>query len=514
MAFRDLSAPTATASQGFRPLTPSAAPVQQSAPQPDTSILGTASQTLENVPGSAVRFAGSAIEGLNPIQIVKNLGSYFTGFDQYAKDVGNPSDAALNVVKEVPHTLYESFVPQFVRSLLHGDTEGAQKAIVDDPVGQIAPLLMYGRAVAERAGVGPHFDAAVSKVASPVTKAASKVGSAATDIAAQAAGLSTGVGASSIKSAFSGSDAFTEAMRGKINPDEVVRTAHDAVSTIANNRRTSYLADLEKIGNNKSSFDISPVHTELQTQLKNFGIKEKNDGLDFSRSSIANNGSARADIQGVYDTVKDWGRKPGDRTAVGLDTLKKQLVDFYSESGSARAFVQAVKGKVSSTLNTSVPGYREMTGKYQAASQLLDDIKSATGVGSKAKADTVFTKMTTAMKADKELRLEIMKTLQAQGDEPHLMDKIAGINMQSWIPRGLVGKGADIAAAYSFLFHSFNPQFIPALLSTSPRVVGEFVRAMGLGTEKTAKVLNAINTVHPSTLQKFIPAAAVQENAQ
>jgi|ERR1035437_6018006 hypothetical protein len=157
-------------------------------------------------------------------------------------------------------------------------------------------------------------------------------------------------------------------------------------------------------------------------------------GLDFSRSSIANNGSARADIQGVYDTVKDWGTQKGDRTPVGLDTLKKQLGDFYSPSGSARAFVQTIKSKVMNILNDQVPGYQDMTQKYSQATQLLDDIKSATGVGGKAKVDTVFTKLTTAMKGDKELRLEIMNEMQSKGAQPDLMSKIAGINMQSLIP--------------------------------------------------------------------------------
>lgn len=481
-------------------------------PNNDSPVVAGA-KTVANIPASAVRFGAGAVQAINPIHTAKNLADYFSGFGELSKNLGSSSDAALAVVKEVPHTLYEAFVPQFVRSLVHGDTQTAEKAIVEDPVGQIAPLLMYGRAIAEKAGATAQFDAAVSKAASPVTKAGTAAKQAAGNVAAQTLGVSTGTGASSVKAAFSGSDAFVQAMRGHINPDEVVQTAQDAVSTIANNRRTSYLADLQKIGGDTKSIDISPIHNELQSQLKSFNITVKPDGtLDFSRSAIANNGSARADVQGVYSTLKDWGTQKGDRTAIGLDTLKKQLGDFYSESGSARAFVQAVKSKVTSTLQDNVPGYRDMTTKYQTASSLLDDIKSATGAGSKAKVDTVFTKMTTAMKADKDLRLEVMQHMQAAGEQPHLMDKIAGINMQSWVPRGLVGKGADVMAAYSFLAHSFNPQYIPVLLMTSPRVVGEFVRAMGVGADKAGKVIDALNTVAPAIAEKFNAPASAQSN--
>ena len=323
--------------------------------------------------------------------------------------------------------------------------------------------------------------------------ATTKVADTGGDVAAQALGAATGVGASSVKEAFNGSQAFTDAMRGNIDPESVVQTAQNAVQNIADNRRAQYVAQLSDIGKNTKSLDISPVQNALHTQLVNFGVKVNDDGsLDFSRSSIANNGSARADIQGVYDTLKTWGTQPGDRTAVGLDTLKKQLSDFYSPSGSARALVQAVKGKVSTILNTQVPGYQEMTAGYSKATGLLDDIKSATGVGGKAKIDTVFTKMTTALKGDKELRLEVMKQMQSEGAQPDLMSQIAGTNMQSFIPKGLVGKGADVGAAFAILGHYFQPQYIPLLLATSPRVVGELVRTLGMSKDAVSAITGAV----------------------
>src|SRR5437773_10529017 len=97
-----------------------------------------------------------------------------------------------------------------------------------------------------------------------------------------------------------------------------------------------------------------------------------------------------------------------------------------------------------------------MTQKYQSASSLLDDIKSATALGGKAKVDTVFTKLTTAMKGDKELRLEILNTMSDLGKQPDLLDKIAGVNMQSLIPKGLVGRGIDVATAYQVLHTAFS----------------------------------------------------------
>jgi hypothetical protein len=352
-------------------------------------------------------------------------------------------------------------------------------------------------------GVLPAAGAATSKVAGTTGKLLSQV-----------LGATTGAGAASVKAAAEGSPAFLAAMRGKINPDEVVQTAQDALQSIKDSRRTSYLTDLAKIGGNKKSLDISPLHEEIQKQLSNFGVTVAKDGsLDFSRSSIANNGSARADIQGVYDTLKNWGLKAGDRTPVGLDTLKKQLGDFYSPSGSARAFVQAVNGKLGTILKKQVPGYSEMTANYQKAGQLLDDIRSATGLGGSAKVDTVFTKLTTALKGDKELRLEILNTMSDLGKQPDLLDKIAGINMSPLVPKGMVGRGIDVGAAYAVLAHAFNPQFLPMLLSTSPRVVGEFINALGLGARNTKIIRDALTTVSKRSLP-LVPAAMPRSNQE
>lgn len=463
----------------------------------DEGVIGGTSKVVGNIPSSSVHFLKGVANFFNPVNTVKN--TIEAGKSAFAAGKEGVSGGA--IIKEIPHEAYKQVVPTFLQNIFSGDLEEARRTIENDPVGQIAPLILMARATAENLGKGAEFDAGMSKLASPITKVASKVTEGAGNLAAQTLGATTGTGASSVKTAFNAASegpdsvkSFTDALRGKTNPEDVVQSVQDAVENIKTNRRTSYTEKLAQIGEDKSSHDITPVNEALDTQLKNFGVKVGKDGeLDFSRSSIAKTASARADIQGVYDTVKEWGSKSGDRTGIGLDLLQKQLSDFYSPSGQARAFVQGVLRPVKDILGNEVTGYKDMTSGYSKASQLLDDIKSATGAGSKAKVDTVFTKLTTAMKADKELRLEILKQIESSGEQPNLMEKIAGTNMQSFIPKGLVGKGADIGALYAGLRGVFTPQFIPLLLSTSPRIVGEFVRALGIGAEKTKAVLSAIN---------------------
>lgn len=320
-------------------------------------------------------------------------------------------------------------------------------------------------------------------------------------------GGTTGAGESSINQASQGSQAFRDAMKGKVNPSDVVEQARSMVDDIKAGRSSKYAERLASIGENTNTHDISPVVTEMESQLKKFGIKTEGDTLNFSRSAIAKNGTARADIEGVVSTIRDWGSQPGDLTGVGLDTLKKQLDDFYSPSGRARAFVASVKKNLTNVLNKEIPGYSEMTSEYQKVINLLDDIKSATSIGGKAKDDTVFTKLTQAMRADKEFRLEMLAKLQDGSGDPDLMAKIAGINMSSWIPRGIIGRGIDAAGLMSIIGQAFNPQYIPLILSTSPRFVGEILSTIGVAKNKIVplqKLITFLNTEAGQSVKRKI----------
>ena len=206
-------------------------------------ILGGVGATLGNMPSSAWNFGKSLIQFFNPVNTVKtaqNIGESIYGAEQEGVK-------ATDVLKQIPEEAYKAIVPQFLQHLFTGDTEKARATIQNDPVGQIAPILLMAKGAAEKAGIGAEFDSAVSKIASPVTKTASKAGSGVGNFGAQVLGAGTGAGASTIKTALGGSKAFTEAMRGNINPDEVVKNVENAVSAVKDSRNTAYLEALKKV---------------------------------------------------------------------------------------------------------------------------------------------------------------------------------------------------------------------------------------------------------------------------
>lgn len=475
---------------------------------------GAAARAVGNIPSSAFDFGKNLIQFFNPLNTIKTVSALGTALGEARAEGLTVRQIAAETALGLPTAAYQLLVPQFLKHVLDGDLEKASATVQNDPIGQVAPLVLVARGVAHASGRGAVFDRAVSTLAKPVTMPTRALGRGVGGFATQILGATTGKGAGTIRVAAEGTPAFREAMRGRVTPEDVVTTAERVFENIKRTRGEEYAQDLVRLGENTKTHDISPVTRALSTQLQRFGVQQTKDGsLDFSRSSVANSGTARADIQGMYNTLKTWGSRAGDRTGIGLDLLKKQLNDFYSPSSSARAFVQSIKSKVVNILEREVTGYKEMTSKYARASELLDDVRSATGIGTKAKADVIFTKLTTAMKADKEFRLDILRQMEAAG-EPFLLDKIAGINMQSFVPSGLIGRGVDVGAAWMLLTNTFNPKLLPLILSTSPRLVGEFLRLVGISGRSLKILVDALNVVArkiPSSAALVTPQASREQ---
>ena len=499
-----------TSAQKFNPTFP--------AQGANESMISAPAKAVGNIPSSAYNFGKNLINLFNPVNIANTVGQDISGFGQAAQDFGGGTKgvdtAVTTFAKNLPSAAYQTIVPEFFRHIITYATETnpvrkeqarqqALDTIVNDPVGQIAPVLLAARGLAESVGKGAEFDAAAAKVTEPIKSAVAAPFKLATKAGEQALGISTGAGIKSIQAAVKGSPEFTAAMRGQVTPEDVVNKAQDAYQQIVDQRRQTYLNNFKNLDEYKKSADISSLDSLVKKQLDNFGVKANPDGtLDFSRSAIANSGPARGDIQGVYDTLQEWGKQPGDRTVQGLDTLKKQLGDFYSQSSQARAFVQSIVSHVKGILNTNFPKYEEMTQDYANASQSLKEIQQATSLGGKANYDTAFTKLTRALKSDNGFRLDMLRRIHDQTGV-NLEDYIAGTNLSRFTPKG-VGSLVDAGAAYALIRGIFTPQEIPVLLSTSPRIVGEFVRALGITSRAAGKVIDAVNTLRSPEGKSYI----------
>jgi hypothetical protein len=210
--------------------------------------------------------------------------------------------------------------------------------------------------------------------------------------------------------------------------------------------------------------------------------------------------AGRNDIVDVIENISKWGSQPGDRTAVGLDTLKRQLDDFYSESSQARAFVADLRNTIRGVITKEVPEYGKMTAGYAEATKLIKDLETGlmtrkNAMTGRVTADMTLRRLMSAMRDNFALRGELLEVLGEQGGQD-LPGQVAGYTMNSLMPRGLAGTGPALVGQAAFA--TFNPKFWPVLAASSPRVQGEFLRYWGKATQQAQK----------------IPASAIKEGAR
>jgi hypothetical protein len=367
--------------------------------------------------------------------------------------------------------------------------EGKQRTLADasmqslKDVGTGATLEMGGRAIAPALGMAAK---GAGKVIKPVLGRLSGVGPGAIDEAIQ-----SGVKAAPSMNPVKSNTAFDKAMRGDTSGEEIVDNARAALNTLKEQRSSAYQSHLKQIGQNTQPIDMRPFKQETVDLMKKYNVqasvvtgKNGQPQLQLDTSRIAMGKTGRNDIEEIVQTIANWGTKQGDNTAEGLDVLKRQLDDFYSDSSQARQFVTTLRNKVKDTIVANVPQYDEMTKGYTEATKLIKDVEAdlmmrKQGMSGRITADKTLRRLTSAMRDNFEMRRELVDILGAKGGED-LTGQIAGYTMNTPIPRGLAGTGPLLAgqAAYA---QFVNPSFWPVLAASSPRIQGEFLRMFGKG---------------------------------
>lgn len=304
----------------------------------------------------------------------------------------------------------------------------------------------------------------------------------------QGVGVSTGVGAGTLEETLKASmaggkqaRALREARRGEVSPEQIVEEARGALGQVKETRRTNYQNSIKQIAGDTTQYNTKPIIDEIKKGLDDFKVTVRNGELDFSRSPIRFNKQAQDDVKLIYDTMKGFGTRRGDRNAIGIDSLKQALGDLYTQSGQARAFVQRVKGKTREVLK-DVKGYNEMADAYETSTNFVRELERGLSLGDKAQADTAFRKLTGALRTNNELRKQLIKELdEATGGT--LSARIAGQQTSEVIPRGL----AKFVSPGIATGVGFTGAIIPALMGlavSSPRLVAGIIDALGVSLRK------------------------------
>ena len=357
----------------------------------------------------------------------------------------------------------------------------------------------------------------------PLSGIASTVNSKVTaPLAKQFIGRLTGAGSGMAEEAFaSGMTAspfktttnFSKAMRGKMDGDDVVGVAQSALGNIKNARASAYQTELQQIQGNQNVIDMTPIRTELSNLMNRYGVKIDPATGQYDLSRIAMGKAGRRDIKSVIDTLNNWGNQAGDDTALGLDTLKRQLDDFYSDSYQARQFVSSIRDKVRKTIVDAVPEYDKMTRGYAEATKLIKDIESGLmmrkqGMTGRITADQTLRRLSSAMRDNFALRNDLVKVLGAKGAED-VAGAVGGYTASSWVPRGIEGAGLSTGTA---ILSYLNPKMLPLLAASSPRVAGEFIQGLGYSAKLTKQIVRAIPKTAKDAAAKLAAIEAAKKS--
>lgn len=452
-------------------------------------------QTLTNIPGSAARFVGDIFQAVrHPIQTGKAVGATAIG--------GVERLAGL----ETERTKQFNQVAQFFKER-YGGTENILRTLQEDPVGIAADLagfftggglIVRGAGVAGKVSALQRFGTAATRVGAaiePLGVGAKAVGFVTRriggGIARETLGITTGQGGEVIKQAMRAAETparpeFVAALRGQTDKMHILTATRDALQRLRDQRRNAYLEQFNKIKKANASLlakQINPIKVAIAEGLKQWNIKQTKKGLNFSQSKIADTTEANR-IKSVIEETIRW----RNNTPIGLDTLKSRLDDFFTSSGEGRALTNKIRGAVEKVLDNNVSGYKQMTADYTRQTAFIKDIENTLSLGKGATTDTTLRKLISAIKQDVGMRNELLTYL----DELTGVDiraQLAGAALTPRIPAGLIGRGALAGAAGAILIGTINPKYIIALAGASPRLVGEFINALGFTKQQANKII-------------------------
>ncbi len=438
---------------------------------------------VSNIPSSAYKFGAAFV---NP-ETYKGLAKL--GDKLLSEDV----DTRLKTVKEVAGGLWDVFVERY------GGWEKAKRTVAEDPVGLLADVSVFltggGTAVSK---IGPIAKigekiATVGKAIEPLSAAGSMVGKTLGPMvkgtSAGVLGVTTGAGKTVVEKAMEGSRPFKEALRGRIEGEEIVQKAKVGVEAIKEQRGEIYRTRLVGVQQATNiSMNMAPVNGAFDDVLKSFKIEkviDPNTGvtidLDFHRSAIFNNAKAQSDFKSILDTLGNAKSDPGFfTTPEGFDILKRQLQDMYSESGQGRAAVEKMSSVVRKQLIDKVPGYREMVGDYEKTTKLVGEIERSLSLKEKNSIDTAVRKLNSAMKEDDNFRRSLVAEVEkATGEDIGAM--ISGRMMSTLMPTSWMGRKFGIATVFGAILG--RPEILPMLIAASPRLTGETLYLLAKGKQ-------------------------------
>jgi hypothetical protein len=185
-----------------------------------------------------------------------------------------------------------------------------------------------------------------------------------------------------------------------------------------------------------------------------------------------------------------------DASLRGLDNLQQRITKELAKAGDnpkfrqSSAFLKQIQSKVMDKVMASELGPAKKM--YAVQKGVLDDIDTLLS-GSSPNNETIMRKIIGSLEGEdmsREMRRDLIQYIDDQAGT-RLMDAAAGGALSSILPTGIHARETAYKATGFLTAGAYiTPWFWMGLPFSSPRLVGEFMRALGLGFQKTEKVTN------------------------
>lgn len=466
---------------------------------PNDTAFQAGIKTLGNIPSSLFNFGKGVLNSINPVNIASNIAQIPGAFSDLSQQQGGALNAVVATAKELPQEAYKATVPEAGRALLRGDLETAQRAITEDPVGQIAPFLLTAQQVAGKTGYGAQFDTAITKTARPVIDTAKATAQVPINVVGGIMKSATshllGLEPKSISNIVSNPEAYS-----KLAQDQATRgglanefgSAIDQLEANLNEAGTAYkpIRELNK--------PVAVPENFIDNVFGKFGLKVVDGQVIADTKSITRN---TGDIRALQNFVDNWGNKTVITPAEYLNMRKDiaGIAKFGKEIGTnidAQIVGTELYAKANESIRPQIDGLKNLDEQYSPIRQQFDQVKrdflKKEVDGSYTFKDGATNKIANALGTGKDAllsrmeevlpgvtqKIEILKTIED-------IQKAYGNKVGNYA-RGIVEGGAVLTG---------NAPAIVAAILTNPAIAVPLLRGLGYGWAKVAPIVDALQIV-------------------
>ena len=398
---------------------------------------------------------------------------------------------------------------QYLAGIAAGGTAGAAIDLTED--------IKHDRKLS--LGLGSLIGAGIP-AATPVAAAIGRVSARMVGkFGSEISGALTGTSAETLEQAFTAAkkggkelDAFTDALRGKTTPERLAQTLRDNTQIINTQRQTLFKETLTELGD--EIVDTKTAKDSFFSMLDEAKIHFNENGtLNFSKSGkLKLVPQAQTKIHQAFKEIADL---PPTATLEEIDDVRQAIkaLSLTGDDASANLGNKLIDDAVRSVRKAGeqVDGYGQMLDEFGETSQFLDDLQKGLAATDKRTIDQTYRRMATALKTNNEQRMALVRELDEITDGA-ILSQISGQQLAEMMPRGIFRQIAAGMAGGAVLTGGLSQSMLPALVFASPRVTGEFVRALGLTAKQTGVMINSIAQARNALIKVGIIGAVVADD--